>query len=131
VIDYTRDDEKLENFFLGLSAASGVGHVVPGYQRLLDKGIDGLTAEVAAKLAGTTDVAKQQFYRAVILALEGVRDHCLAFAGLAAELVQGTLPSQRAELENLLAIQARMSKLANQPPDTLVEAAQLIFTAHR
>ncbi|MGH3770838.1 MAG: Dyp-type peroxidase [Pseudonocardiaceae bacterium] len=130
VIDYTRDEEKLENFFLGLSAASGVGHVVPGYQRLLDKGIDGLTAEVAEKLAGTTDVAKQRFYRAVILALEGVRDHCLAFARLAAELAHDTPLSQRAERENLLAIQARMSKLANQRPDTLLEAAQLIFTLH-
>jgi Dyp-type peroxidase family len=130
VIDYTRDDEGLTNFFQGLSAASGVGHVVPGYQRLLDKGIDGLTAEVATKLAATTDASKQQFYRAIILALEGVRDHCLAFAQLATELAQGTMPTQRAELENLLAVAARMRKLANQPPDTFLEAAQLIFTLH-
>lgn len=136
VIDYTRDDEQLENFFLGLGAASGVGHVVPGYQRLLDKGIDGLITEVADKIQvaeqipGPADVTKQQFYRAVILALEGVRDHCLAFAALAAELAQGMLPSQRAEQANLRAIQARMTKLAHQPPDTLVEAAQLIFTLH-
>ncbi|MFD0202924.1 MULTISPECIES: Dyp-type peroxidase [Saccharothrix] len=130
VIDYTRDDEQLQNFFRGLSAASGVGHVVPGYQRLLDKGLDGLIAEVSAKLDTTDDEAKRQFYRAIVLALEGVGEHCLAFADLAAELAHDTQPSQRAELENLLAIHGRMRKLAHQPPDTLVEAAQLIFTLH-
>jgi Dyp-type peroxidase family len=130
VIDYTRDDEKLANFFRGLSAASGVGHVVPGYQRLLDKGVDGLIAEVSAKLDSAEEESKRQFYRAIVLALEGVGEHCLAFAELAAEMAHDTRPSQRAELENLLAVHGRMRKLAHQPPDTLVEAAQLIFTLH-
>lgn len=130
VIDYTRDDERLQNFFLGLSAASGVGHVVPGYQKLLDHGIDGLSREVSAKLATAKDDTQRQYYRAVILALEGVSDHCLAFAGLATELAHDTPPTNRAELENLLAIQARMRKLAHHRPDTLIEAAQLIFTLH-
>ncbi|MBB5803289.1 Dyp-type peroxidase family [Saccharothrix ecbatanensis] len=130
VIDYTREDEQLQNFFRGLSAASGVGHVVPDYQRLLDKGLDGLISEVTAKLDTTDDEGKRQFYRAVVLALEGVSDHCLAFADLAAQLAHDTQPSQRAELENLLAIHGRMRKLAHQPPDTLLEAAQLIFTLH-
>ncbi|WP_228122750.1 Dyp-type peroxidase [Saccharothrix syringae] len=130
VIDHTREDEELENFFRGLSAASGVGHVVPGYQRLLDKGLDGLIAEVTAKLDTTDDEGKRQFYRAIVLALEGVSDHCLAYADLAAELAHDTRPSQRAELENLLAIHGRMRKLAHQPPDTMLEAAQLVFTLH-
>jgi Dyp-type peroxidase family len=130
VIDYAREDELLGNFFQGLSAASGVGHVVPGYQRLLTLGIDGLIEEVNAKLAAATDVSKQQFYRAVVLALEGVSDHCIAFAGLATELVKDTETSQRAEMQNLLAIQARMRKLAHHRPDSLVEAAQLVFTLH-
>ncbi|MFE2757843.1 Dyp-type peroxidase, partial [Actinosynnema sp. NPDC059335] len=130
VIDYTREDEQLQNFFRGLSAASGVGHVVPDYQRLLDKGLDGLISEVSAKLAATGDEGKRQFYRAIVLALEGVGDHCLAFAELAARLAHDTPPSQQAELENLLAVHARMRKLAHQPPDTLLEAAQLIFTVH-
>jgi Dyp-type peroxidase family len=130
VIDYTRDDEQLANFFQGLSAASGGGHVVPGYQRLLTLGIDGLIEQVSTKLAATEDVATQQFYRAVVLALEGVSDHCMAFAGLATELVKDTAESQRAEVRNLLAIQARMRKLAHHKPDSLIEAAQLVFTLH-
>jgi Dyp-type peroxidase family len=129
VIDYAREDERLGNFFQGLSAASGVGHVVPGYDRLLKRGIGGLISDVRAKLAATTTESTQQFYRAVILALEGVGDHCLAFAGLAAELSKDVAPS-RAEHQNLLAIQARMRKLAQHRPDTLIEAAQLVFTLH-
>jgi Dyp-type peroxidase family len=130
VIDYAREDEQLENFFLGLSAASGVGHVVPGYQRVLDKGIAGLIDEVTAKLRLATDTAKASFYRGVVLALEGVRDHCLAFSRLAAELA-GNLPDgQWAQRENLQEIHARMRRLAEFPPATMLEAAQLVFTLH-
>ncbi|HWS71067.1 MAG TPA: Dyp-type peroxidase, partial [Thermoanaerobaculia bacterium] len=42
VIDYARRDEQIQNFFLGLSYASGVGHVVPAFQRALDKGVGGM-----------------------------------------------------------------------------------------
>ncbi|MEU5696688.1 pyruvate formate lyase family protein [Actinosynnema sp. NPDC020468] len=130
VIDYTREDERLDHFLLGLGPASGVGHVVPDFPLLLEKGLDGVLADVAAKLAAATEEPRRQFYRAVTLALEGVSEHCLAFARLAAELAHDTPESERAERENLLAIQGRLRKLAHQPPDTLVEAAQLVFTLH-
>jgi len=132
VIDYAREDEKLEHFFLGLSAYSGVGHIVPGYQRLLDRGLDGLIADVKAKLAGLGDGAadKREFYEGVVPALEGVSDHCLAFAALAVEMAAAIGPSRHAERENLLAIDARMRRLAHEPPSSLLDAAQLIFTLH-
>lgn len=130
VIDYAREDEQLPNFFLGLSAASGVGHVVPGFERALRLGIGGLIAEVSARLADTRDGGQSSFYRAVVLALEGVRDHCRSYAALARELAGGFGDGQRAERDNLLGVAERMDRLAEEPPATMLEAAQLVFTLH-
>nr|QKW93937.1 4-hydroxyphenylacetate decarboxylase large subunit [Vitiosangium cumulatum] len=130
VIDYAREDERIGNFFAGLSFASGVGHVVPGFQRVLDKGLGGIVAEVNARHDSTTDEKKRQFYRGVLRALEGVQEHCLAYARLAGELASTLESSQRAERDNLLAIQERMKRLSSEPPKTFLEAAQLIFTVH-
>jgi Dyp-type peroxidase family len=130
VIDYAREDERIGNFFAGLSHASGVGHLVPGFQRALDKGLGGLMAEVEARLGAEADEKKQQFYRGTLLALEGVRDHCLSYARLAGELAAELEPGRRAERDGLREIEKRMTKLATRAPKTLVEAAQLIFTLH-
>jgi Dyp-type peroxidase family len=130
VMDYARKDEQLGNFFAGLSHASGVGHLVPGFQRALDKGLGGLMAEVRARHDAETDEKKRQFYQGVLLALEGVHDHCLAYAKLAGELAAALPSGRRAERDNLLAIEKRMKRLATKAPRTLLEATQLLFTLH-
>jgi Dyp-type peroxidase family len=130
VIDYTRADEQESHFFQNLSYASGVGHVVPGFQRVLDAGLGALLDDVAAKRDGAADEKKRQFYAGVHLALEGVRDACLAYARLAGEMAAGMAETQAAERENLLGIQARMTHLSSGTPRTMLEAAQLIFTLH-
>ncbi|MGZ5473243.1 MAG: pyruvate formate lyase family protein [Thermoanaerobaculia bacterium] len=101
----------MPNFFAGLSFASGVGHTVPAFQRALDNGIGGMLAEVEAQRDSATDAPKRQFYAGVALALEGVRDHCLAYARLAAEMGHGVSAE---DVANLAAIEARMTKLATE-----------------
>ena len=39
VMPYLHDDEKMPAFFKGLSEAAGMGHVVPDYETLLQKGM--------------------------------------------------------------------------------------------
>ncbi|MFB1479678.1 Dyp-type peroxidase [Corallococcus sp. RDP092CA] len=130
VIDYARKDEELGNFFAGLSSASGVGHLVPGFQRALDRGLGELMADVQKRHDATQDEGKRQFYRGVVLSLEGVRDHCLAYAALAGKLAAELPLGQHAERDNLLKIQERMQRLATERPQTMLEAAQLLFTLH-
>jgi hypothetical protein len=130
VIDYAREDERIGNFFAGLSYASGVGHLVPGFQRVLDKGLGGLVAEVNARHDSTSDEKQRQFYRGALRALEGVQEHCLAYARLAGELASTLESGRTAERHNLLAIEERMKSLSSAPPRTLLEAAQLLFTVH-
>ncbi len=130
VIDYTREDEKIGNFFKGITYASGVGHVVPGFQKILDLGIEGQIKKIQQLLVKTKKLQKQEFYRSTILALEGVREHCQAYARLASKLASELSEGQKAERENLEQIAERMTRLATEPPVTMIEAAQLIFTYH-
>ncbi|HEX6037268.1 Dyp-type peroxidase, partial [Longimicrobium sp.] len=130
VVDYTRDDEREGHFFQNLSYASGVGHVVPGFQRVLDAGLGALMADVAARRDAADTDKRRQFYAGVHLALEGVRDHCLAYARLAGEMAAALPRTQAAERANLLDIQRRMTRLSAEKPETMLEAAQLVFTLH-
>jgi Dyp-type peroxidase family len=129
VIDYAREDEQLPNFILGLSSSSGVGHVVPGFQRALELGIGGLAEWVSSRLnaCGPAEEEKASFLRGVLLALEGVTEYCRSYARLARELADR--PAQT-ETDNLLAIADRMDRLATGRPASMLEAAQLVFTLH-
>lgn len=129
VIDYARKDEESGNFFAGLGHASGVGHLVPGFQRALVLGLEGLAVDVKGRRDRESDPKKRSFYEAALLALEGVQEYCRAYARLAkkeSESFREGSPERR----NLLAIATRMTSLVTERPRTLLEAAQLIFTLH-
>ncbi|MCO5573267.1 hypothetical protein L7F22_027036 [Adiantum nelumboides] len=102
VIDYTREDEKLAGYFSGVTYASDIGHVVPNYRLALEKGLFGLVAE----------------------------EHCHAHARLATETAARLGAGQLAERANLEEIAARLRHLTSEPPQNMLEAAQLIFTLH-
>jgi len=130
LIDFAREDEELSNFFDNLSYASGVGHVVPQFKRAIRDGLGKLRSEVAALRDAASDEKKRQFFAGVVLALEGVSDHCLAYARLASQMAERMSDGQSAERQNLTQISERMTRLAEEAPKTLVEAAQLVFTLH-
>lgn len=127
---YLRDDEQQPAFFRGLSEASGVGHVLPDHQKLVDVGIGGLLTEIDERASATADETKQQFYNACRLSLLGVQDHLERYAQLAESMAENRTPGQAAERDNLQHIARRCRKLRTDAPETLAEAAQLIFTYH-
>jgi Dyp-type peroxidase family len=130
LIDFARDDEQMSNFFDNLSYASGVGHIVPQLGIAVRLGLGALTAQVVARRDAAVSEKQRRFYAGAVLALEGVADHCRAFAQLADRMAGEMGPGQTAERDNLNEIRDRMNRIAEQPPETLVEAAQLIFTLH-
>jgi len=130
MIDYARADERLPQFFAGLSYASAVGHVVPDHAAVLRHGLGALKADVAARAAATGDAQKKQFYQGVGLALEGVSEHLRAFARLAAETARSLPGGMKAERDNLTQVEARLTWLADEPPRSFIEATQLLFTLH-
>jgi Dyp-type peroxidase family len=130
LIDFAREDEQLPNFFDNLSYASGVGHIVPYFGEALRLGLKKLTAQIAARRDAAPSEKQRRFYAGAVLALEGVADHCRAFATLAREMAEASSPGESARRYNLLDISDRMTRVAEYQPATLAEAAQLIFTLH-
>lgn len=130
MIDYARPDERLPQFFAGLSYASTVGHVVPHHAEVLRQGLGALKADVKARQGAATDEPKKQFYEGVWLALEGVSEHLQAYARLAVETAQSLPAGMTAERDNLAGIAERLTWLAEGKPRSFAEATQLLFTMH-
>ncbi|MBJ7553418.1 Dyp-type peroxidase [Marinomonas spartinae] len=136
-IKYLTEQEYKNGFLDSLSEASGVGHNVPGLDKVLDKGLGGLISMLEAKrdaasdkVFGAAKYSAKDFYTASILSLQGVSEVCERFAALATKQASQLNGDQFREKQNLEAIAKRMNKLSTEKPDTLVEAVQLIFTVH-
>jgi Dyp-type peroxidase family len=128
IMPYLRKEEEVGNYFRGLSEASGVGHIVPDFQKLVDLGIGGLLEECDRYAKDVTEKTKQDFYESCRIALMGVQDHLVAYAALARSRAAALNESQVADRENLLEVAGRLDKLTTEKPETMLEAVQLIFT---
>ena len=136
-IDYTRDDdndvERFQWYSLGLGVTSGVGHVVPTYEKLLEKGINGMIEFVQeqAKIDRVKNPI-EGFFNSSIIALTGMKEylHGLALRTLE-KLEQLTDGQQILERHNLRDLHDRLIYLSEgHPPRTMLEATQLVFTGH-
>lgn len=130
VMKYLSEIERMDGFLNNLSEASGVGHVIPHYEKALQKGLRGMKEEVLAYESKATTVEQKELYRAAYLALEGISEYCINYETLARETAKKMAEGQAWERENLITIADRMKKLSTEKPDTFVEAVQFIFTLH-
>lgn len=126
---YLNEDERQEAFVLKLSEAGAAGHNVPNYQRLLDKGVGGILAELETAMEDARDDEARQFYQAGIFAFEGVQIYLRNYAGLARAIAARERHGE-ATAANLAEIAERMERLATEPPETFTDAAQLILSLH-
>ncbi|WP_175858006.1 Dyp-type peroxidase [Burkholderia anthina] len=130
VMKYLSEAERLNGFLANLSEASGVGHVIPDYQKALDLGLGGLLNEVAQYERKAATQQQRELYQSTALALQGISEYFMNYAGLAKQMAQDMQPGQAWEQQNLTAIERRMRKLATEKPGSFVEAVQFIFTLH-
>lgn len=131
VMTYLTEDERMKGYLTGnLSEASGVGHVIPDYDRLLSLGIQGLYELVESHLADETDHDKAEFYRSMLLTLEGVQDYSQSYAKLAFKMAESMAAGQELQQRNLQAIGERMQRLSSEKPESFLDAVQLMFTFH-
>lgn len=130
VMPYLREDEQYPALLSNLDESSAMGHVVPDHGRMLDAGVGGLLEEIREKHESATTEKEREFFGATIHALEGIEGYCLNYAALAreqaAKIPEG-YPDRRANLES---IANRMERLATEPPETLKDAIQMVFTTH-
>ncbi|RQO75496.1 formate acetyltransferase [Pedobacter sp. KBW06] len=130
VMKYLSDLERMDGFLSNLSEASGVGHVIPHFEKALQKGLKAMKEEVLAYEEKAANTEQKELYRAAYLSLEGISEYIKNYEALARETAEKMTAGQIWEKENLLTIAERMKKLANDKPETFVEAVQFIFTLH-
>ncbi len=130
VMKYLSETERMDGFLSNLSEASGVGHVIPHYEKAIQKGLKQMKEEVLAYEQKATTAELKDFYRSSYLSLEGITEYILNYEKLARETAAKMAEGQAWEKANLLAIAERMKKLSTDKPETFVEAVQFIFTLH-
>lgn len=129
VMPYLHENEVIPAFYKGLSEAAGMGHVVPDYERLVEKGLGKMIEELKADKGETAE--EQDFIASCILALEGMQKYMKNFGFLAGYLADNSgFAISEAQKQNLKQIEARMKKMSTDRPETFVEAVQLLFSYH-
>jgi pyruvate formate-lyase/glycerol dehydratase family glycyl radical enzyme len=111
------------------AGATGQGHVIPGYRRVLKmgfRGIQKMAEEGLVKLKETDEKYDQHkdFYESVIVAAKAVCDYSNRYANLAMEMAENASETRRAEL---LEIAERVRRVPAHPPRTFMEAIQSVW----
>ncbi|WP_316820410.1 Dyp-type peroxidase [Pedobacter gandavensis] len=130
VMKYLSDIERMDGFLNNLSEASGVGHVIPHFEKALQKGLGQMKAEVLDYEKSAATTVKKELYRSAYLSLQGISEYFQNYANLARATATKMTAGQAWEKQNLEEIAQRMDKLSEEKPDTFVEAVQFIFTLH-
>ncbi|MDR3209331.1 MAG: pyruvate formate lyase family protein, partial [Oscillospiraceae bacterium] len=133
VAGYTEDEARgshlgaavlLEDLFI----YAGVGHVTANYEKLLRIGFGGIRREIEGYMASLDtalpeDIARQQFYTAELIMLDGVRTYISRYGTLARELANAEPDAvRRAEL---VRVASNCLHVAEGAPRDFWEAIQL------
>lgn len=137
---YLREgNEKMAAFLKALSENASIGHIIPNIGLVLEMGISGLIEDIKKKKEQRVAEGEQDvdFLKGCIISLEGVQSYVKNYAALASHLASAEQPSNSREYKftqeqraNLSEIATRMNKIANQKPESFVEAAQLVYSVH-
>ncbi len=141
VVPYLREDETVAAWLLGqLNEWSAMGHVVPDYQKLVERGLNGLVDEMQEYVADTTALQRQKpgdaglqaqlaFYQSALLSLRGVQDYLGNWAELA-DAAAAAGAAGEADADNMRAVAARLRRLREQPPASFQDGVQLVYSFH-
>ena len=121
LMSYLTEKERQDANLKGLSEASGVGHVIPDFEHILEVGLAKVIDELSEKAS--------ELNTASVIAFKGMQDYCNNYAKLAKKMAD-TLTLSEFEKDNLLAIHDRMSYLENGPARNFIEAVQLLYIVH-
>ncbi len=103
------------------------GHIIPGYEMLINTGFGGLANEARQRLA-EADESRKPALRAMLICLEAASGYILRYADFARDLAEKTeTPAYKA---HLVEMEASLRHIAHGPARTFFEAVQLIWLAH-
>ncbi|MFZ5631323.1 MAG: glycyl radical protein [Bacillota bacterium] len=111
----------------------GIGHYLPGYDKVLTEGFAGFKKRIQAKLK-TLDIADPEglnarvFYEAALVCCEAACNFARRYAALAEEMASGVSDDTRRE--QLLNIARICRRVPEYPAETFYEALQSLWIAH-
>ncbi|WP_300763933.1 pyruvate formate lyase family protein [uncultured Oscillibacter sp.] len=127
--EYALPEELAEGAKWGFTPKSVFGHHLLNYETVLRKGLRGVREDVMRKLAewkgSGGDREKTEFYRSILISLDALRALAVRYTDmlLAAAAEEGDV-SRREELLQMAGI---CSRVPENPPETLQEAAQAVW----
>ncbi|MHA1241399.1 MAG: pyruvate formate lyase family protein, partial [Promethearchaeota archaeon] len=118
-------DEHFVFYFMWKTQA--ISHTIPGFPDYLQKGINGLLNEASSKEKETSDSKKEDFYKGILLALNGVLIYAKNLASEAihkADTIEEQNASEMLKMrkKELLHLGQLLTKVPAEPPKTLEEA---------
>lgn len=103
----------------------GQGHIIPGYERVLKIGMEGLLKEIEEKALAAGSSSTKTFYEAAKITLKASQHFILRYNNLALELLKNEKSQERKlELEKIANI---CQKVSTKPPGDFYEALQLFW----
>ncbi|KAI0408532.1 pyruvate formate lyase-domain-containing protein [Xylaria palmicola] len=132
VVPYLTEDETMAAWLkCQLSEGSAMGHIVPNFQTLVDRGLGAMIKEFDEKAeAAAKDGAaeKASFFISASDSLKGVQAYLKNWAEIARRA--GDRATEPGDKENMADVKARMERLVESAPTSFQDAVQLIFTFH-
>lgn len=132
VVPYLEDGEVMTAWLkASINEWSAMGHIVPNFQNLVDKGVAGILQDLTryrdeAKMKGNS--TKTSFYTSCVQSFRGILDYLQNWA----EIVRRAQRKSNSELDraNQQDVIDRLKRLQDHAPQSFHDAAQLIFSAH-
>ena len=119
-------DQTVERLYV-INEAGGIAHVAPDYRALLQLGTEGLRAAAEARAeALPTGDERREFYRALVVACQGLEHWAQRYRDLALQLA-AEAPEPRAH--ELRAIAERCAQVPARPARSLAEGLQSLLLA--
>jgi formate C-acetyltransferase len=122
---------KTQNKFLewGLaSAMAAKGHLIEDVAKVLKKGFEGFRKEAQERMEKTSSPEKKDFYKALIICCDAVREFQLRYAKEARDMAGKEKDPQRKK--ELLQIAENCEKVPYKPATTFWEALQATYLQH-
>lgn len=113
------DADRKEGFFHGWSPV-GMDHHCPGYDRILQLGLNGIIRQAEEKLEDCKDLRKEEFYRCVIRANRALIGLAGRFAAEAKRLAD--IAASAEETAHYQKISSAAERVPANPPETFYEA---------
>jgi pyruvate-formate lyase len=131
VMPYLSEEETTKFWFkFSLNEWSSMGHIVPNFEVLVQKGLGELLQELKEKgeKAGEHNDPKTVFYRSTRLSIEGVQGYIQNWKTLADNAAkEAASDDDKANMED---VSQRLAYLVENKPRDFQEAVQLIYSMH-